>query len=386
MNRMIAIIKGGSQYDTLRVFSDCLKEEFEELGHRVLVFDLLAGKEAMDNVLHQCIGQKIDALISFNAVGIDCMAGNLMIADLLGTTFYAYLVDHPMHHSSRLMRMKQNIRVITMDYDHDGYIKRYVKNIDESHMIPLGAMRAEYIKPYNERSINVMFSGTYTSPDTIAERINRNDASIKTIAWSVINKMLSNPNLNEEKAFKECLHENRLDDMLDAVPDFMENLLDIDFYVRAYKRHKVIEHLTNSGIKVDVYGNGWENFRCECPENLICHPAVGYIESLSVMADSKIVLNVMPEFKRGSHDRIVCAMANGAVSLTDRSLWLDASFVEDEEIVFYDADRLDALSDKVKYLLDNPSYAAAIAAKGLEKAEKEHMWEERAQEILRIME
>ncbi len=386
MQKAFAIIKGGSQYDTLRVFSDCLKEEFEKLGHRVLVFDLLAGAEAMNDVLHQCIGLKIDALISFNAVGIDCKAGDLMIAELLDTKFYAYLVDHPMHHSSRLTRMSRDLRVITMDYEHNAYINRYLKHIDEAYMIPLGAMRAQNVKPYAKRNIDVMFSGTYTPPEMIAERINQNDSSIKMVAWGVINKMLSDSKLNEENALKGYLKENGLAEMLDAVPDFMENLLDIDFYVRALRRHRVIEYLTEHDIKVDVYGNGWENFKCQKRRNLIHHPAVSYTESLEIMADSKIVLNVMPEFKRGSHDRVVCAMANEAVSVTDRSSWLDASFKEDEEVIFYDIDNLAALTDKIRYILDNSDTAECIAMKGCERVENEHMWEHRAKELLSVME
>ena len=112
---------------------------------------------------------------------------------------------------------------------------------------------------------------------------------------------------------------------------------------------------------------------------------MGYLESLDIMADSKIVLNMMPEFKRGTHDRVVCAMCNGAVALTDPSTYYETEFTDGEDIVFYDMANLEELPRIVNDILSDEEKAGSIALNGQKKALLDHTWKNSADELIRMM-
>lgn len=103
------------------------------------------------------------------------------------------------------------------------------------------------------------------------------------------------------------------------------------------------------------------------------------------MAQSKIVLNIMPLFKAGTHDRIFAAMLNHSISLTDTSSYLDSIFSKDKDIVYYDLNEIEKLPELIKELLDNPYKMKELSKAGYEKANKNHTWENRMKQILEIM-
>ena len=55
-----------------------------------------------------------------------------------------------------------------------------------------------------------------------------------------------------------------------------------------------------------------------------------------MLSQSKISLNVMPWFKNGIHDRIFNSCLNGAVSLSDSSIYIDELFTDRQNIILYD--------------------------------------------------
>ncbi|MBQ4283554.1 MAG: glycosyltransferase family 1 protein [Lachnospira sp.] len=384
--KKIIVIKGKSQYDALRMFADQVVHFMQNKGVEVDILDLNEENAKIINVLSRHVGTKVDAVFSFNAVGIDLNVNNMPVSDLLNTKFYAFLVDHPMIHIERIRHLVKELVVSVIDYNHARYIRKHIDNVSEVYMISHGGMMSDNIKAYVDRNIDVLFTGTYIDPKSILMCFDNLADSAKNVALGVIKTMLNDSTLSEEEAMI-CLFKNYgLDELLDSVPKWMENLPEIDMYVRAYRRDALIRSLVEAGIKVNVYGNGWDKFKCEQQENLVIGPAIDYIKSLELMGDSKIVLNIMPEFKRGSHERVFCAMLNKAVCLTDRSSYNVAHFEDGKDIVFYDVDNLQELPNIVKDLLNNPDRAMQIAENGYVNASKYHTWENRVTQILETLE
>lgn len=69
------------------------------------------------------------------------------------------------------------------------------------------------------------------------------------------------------------------------------------------------------------------------------------------MADAKIVMNFMPWFKDGSHERIYNSMLNGAVCLTDPSLFLEKYHKDMDTIAYFHLNDPEEASDKIDLLL-----------------------------------
>jgi spore maturation protein CgeB len=112
------------------------------------------------------------------------------------------------------------------------------------------------------------------------------------------------------------------------------------------------------------------------------HNEVSFPVSLELIADSKILLNIMPWFKGGIHDRVLSAMVNKTVCISDTNEYLEENFVEGENILLYCFDHLEALPEKINHLLSNPMKAKEIAECGYEEAITHHMWKNRIEETI----
>ena len=100
------------------------------------------------------------------------------------------------------------------------------------------------------------------------------------------------------------------------------------------------------------------------------------------MEDSKIVLNQLAWFKAGSSERIFEAMLQGAVALTEDSVYLRENFVDSVDIMFYSLTNLKALPDLVRSILSDSVLAETVRRNAYKKAQQQHMWIHRASAVL----
>ena len=103
------------------------------------------------------------------------------------------------------------------------------------------------------------------------------------------------------------------------------------------------------------------------------------------MEESKIVLNQMSWFKDGASERIFNAMLQGAVCLTDDSIYLREILTNGQDVVFYDLSELEKLSSIVVELLQHPDIMQCISDNGYQLAKSNHTWKHRAEQLLNIV-
>ena len=104
---------------------------------------------------------------------------------------------------------------------------------------------------------------------------------------------------------------------------------------------------------------------------------------MEAMENAKIVVNVMPWFKDGTHDRVFNAVLNGAVSVSDISRFQTEEMPEGCGAVYYDLEHINELPEKVRNLLSDTDKLQKIADTGYEAAIKKHTWENRADILLK---
>lgn len=264
--------------------------------------------------------------------------------------------------------------------------------------MPLPADTAKSLVTYNERSRDVLFTGTYTSSEDIvalAMRGGGDSVEIKNFqtmhkepaqefinSMQIFNKMagylLENPCETIEKAYTFALgditEEKVLRETAAAFADGLELNFLADMFIRAVIREELLMEMLRNGIDVDIFGHGWEKFveKCGNVEKSgdrfkgkinICGE-VDYRRLPELYADTKIALNVLPWFKAGQHDRIALAMCNGCVCVTDESTYLEKKFVDGENIFMYSLEDMTGAAMLVRDLLAHPLEAARAAAKG----------------------
>ena len=103
------------------------------------------------------------------------------------------------------------------------------------------------------------------------------------------------------------------------------------------------------------------------------------------MKEYKIVVNIMPCFMDGSHDRVFNSLLAGAVCVTDKSKYLLEEFDDNENIVFYDINDTDKLPKIINGLLANEELMQKIADNGKQFCESKHLWKHRVDSILEVM-
>ncbi len=374
----ILIVKGGTQYGVLNVFADSLAEGFKKLHMGISVFDATLGLEHPNNL--SAINSDYDMIFSFNCMALD-------IADILikrpNTLVWSFLVDHPYQHHPRLLSKCNNHIISCVDKKHADYANSYYSNIDHTFFIPHGGNPSPIsLIPYENRCYEICLIGSYQDIDQLKSQIDSFPEPDKSIIMSIISQLTSGSNATIE----ELLHYQLLKRNI-KLPDYaFANLLFassiVDIYIRNYNRKLILDKLTSEGITIDVFGNGWESYNCKHPENLRYHGNKPYHDILSVMSNSKIVLNPLPLFRDGSHERVFSSMLCGALCLSEINTYLSEEFSHGKDIVFYDMSDLDTLASNIKALLSDANLSHKISENGKEKVFLKHLWENRAKDII----
>lgn len=136
-----------------------------------------------------------------------------------------------------------------------------------------------------------------------------------------------------------------------------------------------------------IYGAGWENCEWITRPNVFYGGKISAEAVLEKMQDAKIVLNTMTWFKDGTHERIFNGMLQGAVTVSDSSVYMKEEFCgspscgEKQDMVLFELDELEQLPAYVNELLQDMTKAQKIADNRYAKAKNLHTWKVRADEL-----
>ena len=433
MKKHIIILKKGNVcYGSTSYFAERINEELKKTGISSEIVDINSKEDAERFVQKYERIKEVTDIIDFNTdifsymfsqnyydnynadndvTGTECAGGSVKydrenyIFDIKNDSsggdyvkLWHIILDHPLYHNSVLRQPLKNMRVVCLDETHAEYIRKYYSHIKEVIVMPLPADTAKSLVTYNERSRDVLFTGTYTSSEDIvalAMRGGGDSVEIKNFqtmhkepaqefinSMQIFNKMagylLENPCETIEKAYTFALgditEEKVLRETAAAFADGLELNFLADMFIRAVIREELLMEMLRNGIDVDIFGHGWEKFveKCGNVEKSgdrfkgkinICGE-VDYRRLPELYADTKIALNVLPWFKAGQHDRIALAMCNGCVCVTDESTYLEKKFVDGENIFMYSLEDMTGAAMLVRDLLAHPLEAARAAAKG----------------------
>ncbi len=378
--RRILLIKGGTQYGVLRDFIDELKYGFEEDGVPVDIFDASLGlNEEMNKAI---TNTEYDLVLSFNGMLLGCQE---TILKNQNTLFWSFLVDHPYYHHYRLLAKCNNHLVSCIDKNHVSYIKKYYPNIEHAYYMPHGgSIPTKEIISLEDKSYDVCIIGTYSNTQQYEDIIHNLPEPDKSIILSIVDKLKHGCTTTIEDLYELELKNRGITISNTLFTELLNSTSFIDSYIRAYNRTSILDKLTSSGIKVDVFGNGWENYNCKHPELLTLHGSIPYNEAIRVMQNSKIIINPLPLFRDGSHERVFTSMLCNAICMSDYNTYLSEEFTHGEDIIFFEMTDLDNMVDNINSVLSNDNLAKLIIQNGYKKAKELHLWKHRSTEILKI--
>lgn len=383
---MRKIIVFESETDSLKTFAHLMAEGFCQCGYEVLMADMRCEEETRRRVI-EFAGQGETAVLFFNHAGLNLLTEERdSIWNVLEADCYDFIVDHPMYYHAAIIFPVHRLTFLCVDEYHQKFIERFYHGTVRSFFFPLAGIRSEKTPiPFAERSMDILFTGAYLIDDCVEYHLNGLGEGLRQIWQECFEWLKVNTDRTLEQAVEYSMQKRRIQLPEEDLRDTVRMFQDIDGMLRSFARAKVIKTLADHDIKVHIYGEGWEYLDCK-NENLVIHKRIPFDETIPLMADAKIVLNVMPWFKSGVHDRVYSAMLNQSVCLTDSSKYMNRTLQDEDNVLFYSLENLEELPDKIRWYLKNPEGLERIAENGYQYAMNTQTWQHRAEQLIEIME
>lgn len=381
----ILVYKGQSQYDVLRIMSDNIVNEFRSLGHEVIVIDFLS-KDWL-NTINEAFTNRIDFVISFNAIGIDLQLNNGdSIYDKFNIPFIGYMVDHPVSLNERIKSKVKNAIFLFCDEENIDYMKSNYPGIKSVFVPLMGFASNNEIIDFKDRKIDILFAGSLINPKEIKDSWQNYDSDLTNILESISDKFLSVPNYALSniveysiRAYKDRLEESDYLKLKEIVYFNIEN------YVRNYRRYELLNELAKAKLAVHCYTNNIEELnRINIYNTFTIEHSVPFEDLLKVLNSSKIVVNISAQLYSGISERVLSSMANGAVALTDNNNYIDKEFHNGHDILIYDKDQISKVPSIIKDYLNDHKRLEEISFNGMCEAQQNYSPKGFAKKILDI--
>lgn len=393
----ILIYRGDSTcYNILNLFADELAKALRSCRQRVEIFDI---EKEGHPALTRLINRRFKAIIGVQTHVFSVMMQDRKtnLHDLIIGPKYNMILDHPAWMKQHIENGPADYYLLIHDRNYLSFVSRYYKNIKQSFYFPPGGISPVHTDmpfssddtalpyPAAKKQYDFTFIGSYYDYRKRLALIHSYDRFHRFLAARFLRIMCQKPEEPSELAFREALEYYKITlndtDFLDLFYEMRQTC----YCAMTYYREKIIRTLLDAGITIHVYGDTWNNAPfASCP-NLIRHPAVSAEESLPIMEQSRLSLNIMSWHKDGLTERVLNAMLCQSAVLSDRSGRLEETFINGQDLLFFSLKQLHTLPTLVTELLSDEERLQKITRNGYEKARQNHRWKNRAEEFLKIL-
>lgn len=323
-------------------------------------------------------------VITFNNAGVNLPVGEgKNYWEIKKVKLHNILVDAPIWYKSTLDLHLNCMQIVSVDEYHNQFIKRFYPIYSNSIFVPHGGTGSQYVQDYDDREIEVLYLGGKQEVGKQIVELPMFADKGKNMREIFMQLMMENPSLPVEVIMDIYIRE--------MAPELTEQMqiiciyaiyMDVVRYIRGMYQEKIVETLAQAGIPVTIYSGGsWYKLGEKYPKNICVKERVSSAKCIKLIGNSKICLNIQPWFKAGAHERVFNAMLNEAVCVTDTSEYLLQNFTHGRDIVFYELEHLEQLSENIKYLLANPECAKFIIQNQKRRAANQ-TWADRLDEII----
>ena len=384
----ILVYKDEWAYSVVNLFVENSVYFLRKKGHNVTIIDA-NNSDAINTLLNIFNTQVVDLVINFGKATNPILNDGRPLYDAANTTLLAVYVDHPAYHIPSLTENIKNFLCCFNDKQHVDYINEILPNHHKiSFFLPHGGLTKNieeknkiksFIEYKKQKSIDIVFAGTFLND--IEKPWHDNLAYPSKLLDEVFELFMYDDYLSIQEAFKIVFDRNKI--LFSSIGKIqLSNLYRVvQNYIRSYSRILLIKKLSESGLNITICGNGWENFAKE-HKNINYIGALDIKENLELIKKAKVLINVTPTLRNGSHERVFTGMLNNTVLFSDRSRYYDEFFEDEKNILYYSFNSLDKDIEKLKTILSDDKKLFEISQNAYEIANKYHTWENRVDTIL----
>ena len=388
MERTGKLILFHTELDTLNLFSNQLKQGFTDLGYEIFEFDLQQSTLSLGRLYDFIQKDPVTAMIGFNSpfFGMQIPSGENMW-EVLNISCINILVDHPYWYHNILMRTPRTGIVLSIDRNHSQYIERFYPHIPCTGFLPHGGTPTVHeLIPIAARKIDVLYAGSLYADYAVSQKpdFTHFHFPAEQVCRKSIDRLLAHPDSTIESVVEDQLLQSGIVLPDEELRQFISSCVYIERVVSSHYREKIVSLIAKSGIPLTICGDGWSGCDWITLPNVHYGGRISPEEVLEKMEDSKIVLNTMPWFKDGSHERIFNAMLRGAVVVSETSSYLEETLPADAWVSFnLLPDCPETLPQRITGLLSDNRKLQSIASSGYRLAASGHTWQARARELHR---
>ena len=384
----ILVYKDEWAYSVVNLFVENSVYFLRKKGHNVTIIDA-NNSDAINTLLNIFNTQVVDLVINFGKATNPILNDGRPLYDAANTTLLAVYVDHPAYHIPSLTENIKNFLCCFNDKQHVDYINEILPNHHKiSFFLPHGGLTTNieednqiktFEKYKKQKTIDIVFAGTFLND--IEKPWHDNLACPSKLLDEVFELFMYDDYLSIQEAFKIVFDRNKI--LFSSIGKIqLSNLYRVvQNYIRSYSRILLIKKLSESGLNITICGNGWENFAKE-HKNINYIGALDIKENLELIKKAKVLINVTPTLRNGSHERVFTGMLNNTVLFSDRSRYYDEFFEDEKNILYYSFNSLDKDIEKLKTILSDDKKLFEISQNAYEIANKYHTWENRVDTIL----
>ncbi len=380
--------------DLFGALNELIQQELIERNIEYTVIDCRKPEEQIvREVLEALKKDEYDAALGFNVRGMYRlkMENGDNAFDHYGVPFFNWIVDPPMDHYEGLFSTCRDYHVICIDKNHEGFIKRYFPDVKTVHFLPLGGLGTEKNTiDLDKRDYDISLCAGFMkeTPKDMLEHIKGFSEPMRSLTLLMIDTMMSDRNLDTEEAFYMVMEEQGYDIgnmTVEELRNYYRMVHGAHLFMRYYVRYEIVKKLAQSPVHLHLFGDGWrEHLGMERQySRTVFHPSVSFKETSEVFANSKIVLNIMPWFKNGTHDRIGSGMLHRAAVLTDGNRYIEG--LPGNILYLYDLDKVAELPGMITDILADGQKLQQTADRGYQYARKNLSWKRVTSQLLEII-
>ncbi len=380
----IVVFKGRLQ--TLDFFVDkfidyCYKNEID-----YYLVDTNKPETYNDSKFDEYVAQPDCVMFTFNNVGInlDVSAGNIW--KVFNVPVYDFIVDPPRAFKNILLHPVCDIRAISLDKNRDEFIGEFFPEIKKHYFFPAAGAEVDSSKQLKDRKYDVIYMGSCQAKDQEYPAFSFFEDRGVDMYNSVISSMLIDPSQTTEAAIRKYLEDNGLYLTGEQLLDIMTLAAKpIEHTVRRAFKLDGIKALDDAGIRVDIWGNNWEDDEIVFSDNITVHDFIPPEEVMKKCGDAKISLVFIGWQKRGCSEKNFDSFLSRTVCVSDSTEYLLEHYKDGENIVFFELHNMAQMAADIKYLLEHLDVAQEIADRGYATAKKYDEWNVRYDQIYKMI-
>lgn len=374
--------------EALDYFIACIAKALEENGVPFYIIDANDIEATAGSELNSFVSESDECIFfTFNNIGALLNEGDDNYWEKNRIPIYSFLVDHPRNFGDLLNQPLRNFYVICQDKNHQEFVNRYYKKVKKTFFVPNGGMQEVSVQPFLNRKIDMVYLGDCQQKVERFPVLNFFQDGGEEFYKRCIQTLLTNSSYTTEETIELVIR--------DYVPEIKDEELKqlnesiaifIEFVARRYYKQKMLQELDKAGISVEIYGNNWEEDTYEYGERIHIHSRISSEACNRKIGEAKVTLNFLPWHKNGCSERVYNTMLNGSVCLVDKNEFLQESFQDEKDVLFFELENPKQAVMRIKELLEEPGCKTLerIASRGYSKAIESDTWRKRTEKLLEI--